>query len=493
MLCGGSIRSVLGARWLVLAWLVGLPACDDEAPTEPLPEDPWAEVSLAVVPESSVLDLGMYQRLHLVALDESGQAADTLPAQWESSDPDIASVDGGGFVRTHGPGLAVIEARPAGASQAHVATAEISVVALRFVQVTTGDHYTCAVSAADRGYCWGINFSGQLGKGGITSNPTGPRGVAGDLWFREIRAGYQHTCAVTTDDGAYCWGLNDQGRLGNGRAHGRVTKPRPVATTVSFRTVQVGGRFSCGLTPEGQAYCWGDNRRGALGLERPTAYLPTPRFPVSRTLTFRSISLGDESACGLTLDGTAWCWGRNDVGQLGDGTTLDRPIATRVAGGIRFQTIRLGRTFSCAIDTDGIGYCWGSNVHGRLGNGTYGGQSLTPEPLATEERFQDLAVGAGGACALSLSGEAYCWGSNLGAAMGQDPATVRQSNVPMAVRGSHLFRKISRRGSHACAIGTDDLLYCWGSNVWGALGALVPNQSLSEGVFEPLLVDGQGG
>src|SRR5262249_24494437 len=140
---------------------------------------------------------------------------------------------------------------------------------LVFTQVSAGLNHNCGVTSDGRIFCWGRNDNGKLGDG-TTTDRFGPVPVAGSLRFRQVSAGYLDTCAVTTSNRAYCWGDNRFGQLGDGTTTSHLT-PTAVAGARSFRRVDAWWRHSCGVTyPDNRAFCWGNNIRGQLGIGNNT-------------------------------------------------------------------------------------------------------------------------------------------------------------------------------------------------------------------------------
>jgi alpha-tubulin suppressor-like RCC1 family protein len=159
--------------------------------------------------------------------------------------------------------------------------------------------------------------------------------------------------------------------VGDGTVTWRLGEPTPVAGGFTFRQITV-GRVSCGLTPQGAAYCWGDNYGGSVG-DGTTEDRLVPTA-VAGGLQFRQLSAGiGGGTCGLTVSGAAYCWGPNTHGQVGDGTiSLSRVLLPRaVVGGLTFRQLSAdGSNHTCALTQPGVAYCWGSNVGGQLGDGT---------------------------------------------------------------------------------------------------------------------------
>jgi alpha-tubulin suppressor-like RCC1 family protein len=249
---------------------------------------------------------------------------------------------------------------------------------LTFTSISAGSEHTCGVTTDDVGYCWGSNKYGQLGVGRPdTLAHARPAAVGRDV--RAITAGSDATCALGTNGLAYCWGAFEDGAFGT---TGRSYDIRPIEAPVRFETearftaLSLGKRHACALDERGQAYCWGMNGYGQLGsrVQRGTTTItPTPVGGPR----FSAITAGlSEHTCGLTPDGVAYCWGSNYRGQLGAGNDYpnacrssvlpcaDQPV--RVAGGLRFKSLAAGNSFTCGVTVAGELYCWGDNRYGQL-------------------------------------------------------------------------------------------------------------------------------
>jgi alpha-tubulin suppressor-like RCC1 family protein len=239
------------------------------------------------------------------------------------------------------------------------------------------------------------------------------------------------------------------------------------AATFNLTSLTAGYPHTCGLTSGGTAYCWGYNASGQLGDGDTTSRL-TPT-PVVGGLTFRSLTAGYPYTCGLMSGGAAYCWGDNSRGQLGDGTTTNRLTPTLVAGGLTFTSLAVGvgGAHTCALTSGGAAYCWGYNPDGRLGDGTTTSR-LTPTPVAGGLTFTSLALGGAHTCALTSGGAAYCWGYNSFGQLGDGTTTSRLTPTPVA--GGLTFVSIALGDWHSCGLTSGGAAYCWGDNSLGALG-----------------------
>jgi alpha-tubulin suppressor-like RCC1 family protein len=344
---------------------------------------------------------------------------------------------------------------------------------LSFRQISAGTLHTCGVTTDDRAYCWGYNVSGQLGDGTTADHPR-PVAVAGGLRFVQVSAGAFYTCGVTTDSRAYCWGENVAGQLGNGTTAPHST-PVAVAGGRHFRQVRAGYFHTCAVNPFDLVFCWGYNSDGQLGDGTRTERL-TPVRVHDGGLTFRQVFTAGLHTCGATRDNHAYCWGRNDDGQLGDGTTIRRLRPVAVVGGLNFRQAVVGagrgnglawNAVSCGLTTDDRAYCWGDNRSGPLGDGTTTSRS---RPVAVHGDLQFSIVGTGGVhtCGVTTGNLAYCWGSNGNAQLGDGTLTDRLT--PVAVAGGLRFLGVTAGTFHTCGRTTDDRAYCWGRNDHGQLG-----------------------
>ena len=221
---------------------------------------------------------------------------------------------------------------------------------------------------------------------------------------------------------------------------------------------------------------------------------------VSGGFSFSALALGDAHSCALTSVGAAYCWGLNNLGQLGNGT--DRgpdpcyqvPVCSTapapVAGGLGFSALALGEAHSCGLTNAGAAYCWGYNGEGQLGNGSGSGPdlcrdhsqpcSVTPVAVAGGLSFRALAAGEYHTCGLTTSGAAYCWGADYVGQLGDGSARGPEScgsfsdrpcsRTPVAVSGGLSFITLALGQNHTCGLTNSGAAYCWGANWVGQLG-----------------------
>jgi alpha-tubulin suppressor-like RCC1 family protein len=205
---------------------------------------------------------------------------------------------------------------------------------------------------------------------------------------------------------------------------------------------------------------------------------------VAGGLQFKMIGAGSAVTCGVTTANEAYCWGDNLWGTVGDSSTVDRWVPTRVSGGHVFTSVVVGGSRACALDQNGAVYCWGSNHTGELGVVTADPAVTTPIPVASGFSFDSLVTGTLHTCGWDQAGDVRCWGHNGLGELGDGSTEQRLS--PVLIAGGR-FATLSCGYRHACGIGVDGYAYCWGSNQYGRLGTGTDTSP----ILTPALVLGQ--
>lgn len=309
--------------------------------------------------------------------------------------------------------------------------------------------------------------------------------------FESVRALSSHTCATAPGGVAFCWGDDNVKELGAPSIEtcGSATNSFPCSTVplavsggIAFVSLGDGPApaHTCGIAIDGQAFCWGWNNNGQLG-DGTTTTRDAPVL-VSGGLAWQSISTGGgfgNHTCAVTTSGSAYCWGLNERGQLGNGNRNPRATPDAVVGGIVFKSVSAGGGHTCGIRaSDGAAFCWGYNQWAQLGTMTAETCTINNDPCSTSPvavsgglGFASVHAGLFFTCALTSAGEAYCWGRNGEGQLGTStteacPAPfegVTCSSTPVPVSGGHTFASIATGSAHACGVTTAGAVYCWGS------------------------------
>jgi alpha-tubulin suppressor-like RCC1 family protein len=274
-----------------------------------------------------------------------------------------------------------------------------------------GGFHDCIVNGGGNVDCWGVNDGGQLGDG-TTATRSAPTAVLGIADAVAVAAGYRNTCAVHATGTVSCWGTNGTGQLGNGTTTASLV-PVNVAGITNAVSVGVsqafdGETFACALLASGGVACWGGNSVGELGIGTSGGYRTTP-VTIPALSNVIALSVGAYNACAVDCFGQVWCWGRNASGEVGDGTTLDRPSPTRVNVGADATAVSAADA-ACALRVDGTLACWGPNHWGVLGTGDTV-SSLVPRVVSGLSGVTTVDAQQYRTCAGQGDGSVYCWGS----------------------------------------------------------------------------------
>lgn len=316
----------------------------------------------------------------------------------------------------------------------------------------------------------------------LEESVSGESGARVVLRLASIAAGTDHTCGLTLGGRPLCWGSNQDGRLGIGEDPSFATVPSEVLTEARFYTISAGTRHTCGTSRLRRAFCWGANASGQLGDGSNTSSAqPVSVWGDSR---YRVVSAGGDATCGVTTYGEALCWGNNDDGRLGIGSSDDgsRSTPTPVVGEGGFETVSVGRAppgegvHVCALSFSGEAFCWGKGTSGELGDGSLESSSV-PRAVEGGHGFATIAAGRDHTCAATYFGAgsefgAYCWGEPSEGALGIDPLDAEYRNTPGRVADGEALTGVSAGDQFSCAIegGLLSRAMCWGRGSFYQLG-----------------------
>jgi alpha-tubulin suppressor-like RCC1 family protein len=383
--------------------------------------------------------------------------------------------------RTTALGLALVAATWATACGDPTGPADARTSAL-----VVGARHGCRLAEAVT-QCWGRGDAGQLGRAELPAEPQPPTAVEGAPaeGFVALAAGRSHTCGLTAAGVAWCWGAGESGQLGLGAPPGErctpvicARRPAAVAGTHVFRALAAGAAFTCGLAADGRVWCWGIDDVGQLGTrDAPDtcSSLACAHTPVlaAEGRAFVSLSAGLAHVCALAADGQVWCWGYNYQGQLGRGDRTDTPVAAPVHGSARFRQVSAGGLHSCAVDRDGRGWCWGIDA---VGAGPQDIDREEPTRVAGDLRFREIRSARFTSCGIveagAQAGRVACWGANEFGELGRaTPTAPPRLDVPTLIESTLTFRTLHAGSATYCGATTDETTVCWGRGTSGELGS----------------------
>ena len=384
------------------------------------------------------------------------------------------------------------------------------------VAISSGYQHTCAILDDSSVSCWGLNHVGQIGDGTTTTRntPTQTSSLGNGRTAVAISSGKYYTCAILDNASISCWGWNDYGQLGDGTniqrntptqtsSLGTTANPRTAALserdfdgdgilnifdvhhnlTYSEITISSGGSHTCAILDDGTVSCWGKNYNGQLGDGTGGDYTndynrntPTQTSNLGTGRTAVAISSGWRQTCAILDDASVSCWGLNNYGQLGDGTTTNRntPTQTSSLGANRGAVaISSGGVHTCAVLDDGSVSCWGWNNYGQLGDGTTTDRSTPTQTSSLGTGRTAVAISSGGiqTCAVLDDASVSCWGDNWYGELGDGTTTQRNTPTPTSSLGTgRTAVAISSGYGHACAVLDNASVSCWGYNAYGQIG-----------------------
>ncbi|HEY1738735.1 MAG TPA: Calx-beta domain-containing protein, partial [Acidimicrobiia bacterium] len=309
---------------------------------------------------------------------------------------------------------------------------------------------------------------------------TGPRDA---ILASSVVGGALHSCALTTTGGVECWGNNADGELGNGSVTASTVPVNVTGLASGVVALAAGAWHTCALLRSGGVECWGDNELGQLG-DGTTTNRTTPVSVYGLASGVAAVSAGQLHTCVLRSAGGVECWGYNGDGELGNGTTTDEAVPVAVSSLTAATQVSAGGYHTCALTSDGAAHCWGANDFGDLGDGTTTTRTVPMTVVGLDDGVATIAAGGLYTCAVTDAGGAQCWGYNRDGELGD--GTGVDSDQPVDVAGlTSGMANIAAGLAHTCAVTIAGAAECWGDGEDGDLGDGADAMSLA-----PVAVNG---
>jgi alpha-tubulin suppressor-like RCC1 family protein len=356
----------------------------------------------------------------------------------------------------------------------------------KIAEVEVGDQHTCALTTSGALYCWGRGDVGQVGNGKNDGANNRPILVRSSGVASICAAGY-HSCILSFDGAVFCFGWNVANQLGDGTALNRNIPVPVLGLQANVTAISCGDFHNCALNSSGNVLCWGYNAQGQLG-DGSTTNRASP-VPVLNLPPIKSIQLGIVSSCALASSTMhLYCWGSNNNGQIGNGVVggeehVKSPVQVIGMGSVLL--FALGGTTTCASNLSGV-FCWGANQAGQVGDGT---STQTPKALPTAVKpshmgpVQALSLGDSFGCALDMADSLWCWGRINQSSIHYDVQGYRGNtdfnffaSLAEPVNASaaivHLpwnARKLGCGNKNVCVVSINGTLICWGAQEFTSL------------------------
>ena len=344
--------------------------------------------------------------------------------------------------------------------------------------IATGSGHSCAIRESDGVYCWGANFHGQLGHGQDSGLTYDKARVAGIEDATAISSADHHSCVTHATGEVSCWGSDWKGT--DPITIENLTLPVKVEGIETAVGISSDIGLNCATLEGGEASCWGFYWNTDLTTLDDGNTSPVPRMWEDASDISR-IEVGGAHACALHDDGTITCAGANWYGNLGNGEfgTSISWAPVKVVGIDDAVDVSLGFAHTCAVHATGEVSCWGRNDDGQLGNGTDGAENNSDSPVKVLGITDAVSISAGYnslTCVLHASGDVSCWGSNVYGELGSNTdgggtrSAADHSSVPVKISGITDATAVSAGNHHACVLDEAGDISCWGSNSLGELG-----------------------
>ena len=342
-----------------------------------------------------------------------------------------------------------------------------------------GYHHTCSILDNGTAICWGHDGYEQLGDGGNSDRhvrPSEPVSSSDGSTYRSIFSTHHRTCALTFSGSLFCWGQNDWGESGDGTSntYSSPTVPVMIPSNRSVVTVGMGEQHTCAILDDDSLMCWGRDQDGEIGngIEEDVAQYTPISIVIPTIRNAISVDGGHTNTCVLFDDGGIMCWGKDHVGQNGDGgsssTTHSPGSNVALPEGRSAIDLSVGAYHSCAVLDDFSITCWGWNAYGQIGDNTTT-DAISPVlvQLPAGAKATDVDAGDHHTCAVLENGSVNCWGWNKYKQVSGSDWTIL---TPQHVDGTNSFVHVVVAARHSCALAENGTISCWGENGNGQLG-----------------------
>jgi len=332
--------------------------------------------------------------------------------------------------------------------------------------VAAGTYHSCAVVSGGL-QCWGANGQGQLGDNTKTARTTPIAIFQPNSGVTAVSTGWSHTCAVVSG-GVKCWGRNNAFQLGDGTTTQRLLPVDAIPANTGATAISAGVSSTCAVV-SGGVQCWGNMDSGVSGNGDSNGLVSTPYQTLPAGSGATSVSVGTSTACAI-VSNSLWCWGDNSTGMYGNGTTNGSdsggyPLSVSFTDP-GLTAVSVGWSHVCAVISGGV-QCWGRNNAGQLGDGTTNDSIDRVTAIAANSGATSVTASASNTCA-AVAGGVKCWGKNDQNQLGNGDTSTQSIPVDI-IPASSGVTSVKSFWWHTCAI-VSSAVKCWGYNNAGQTG-----------------------
>jgi alpha-tubulin suppressor-like RCC1 family protein len=343
-----------------------------------------------------------------------------------------------------------------------------------WANVSAGDSHTCGVRSNGKLYCWGADYAGQVGDGSNDGDGAPyPRRIGAFEDWSAVSAGGSHTCGIRHGGKLYCWGGDYTGQIGNGNGYdSNVISPKRIGSLEDWSNVSAGRLHTCGVRKNGKLYCWGMDINGQVGDGDGSSDKSAP-VRIGTHEDWSTVDAGSDHTCGVRTNGKLYCWGWDNLGQVGDGNggSDTRVTAPRRIGTLEdWSKVSTGAIHSCGIRHGGKLYCWGNDGNGQIGDGGSDKDKSAPVRVGTFEDWSNVSAGIIHTCGIRTNGRLYCWGNDSKGQLGDGFLQHDGATGPRRIGTFEDWSKVSAGAAHTCGVRKNGKLYCWGSDDEAQIG-----------------------
>jgi alpha-tubulin suppressor-like RCC1 family protein len=308
---------------------------------------------------------------------------------------------------------------------------------------------------------WGSNLFGLIGDSAVTARSSPVQTISGGTNWKQISATGSVAAGIKTDGSLWLWGVGANGRLGTDSNIYRSSPVQTITSGTNWQLAAPGAIHSTAIKTDGSLWTWGRNNYGQLGTNT-TVDRSSPVQTISSGTNWKSVGATLHNVA-IKTDGTLWTWGFNTYGQLGNNNTLNAssPVQT-LAVGTNWKTLSAGRYHSAAIKTDGSLWLWGCGFGGALGANNNVDRSSPVQTISSGTNWKQVSISRYHSAAIKTDGSLWLWGRATAGLLGTDNNTIGRSSPVQTVSAVTNWRYVELGYSHSTAIKTDGTLWVWG-------------------------------